>query len=544
MIKSSLVKTFIFALSIISFVACDTDYNNMSSDIIDDDVHHNMIRHEAGLVAYDKATGVVQSNNLPLNILGIYDNPVFGKTTAHFVTQLEMETVNLKFYEPEVDSVYLYVPYYSAIKSTEASGVSKYELDSIYGDTTSMFKLHVYENRFFLRDSDPTTSASALQKYYSDDKGSIDAQIGMQLNNFSDPAQNEQFRFTAKDIARTAIVGTGSTPKVVERKAPGIFMYLDIDFFRNKIFSPAANGKLLNNNVFKEYLRGLYFRVEQIGDQAVMAVPRFDQGTITIKYRDYIASSTNPLGYDNTKPKEKKTMTLKLDGNTINFFENTFKPAYSSALAAQNTAEGDERLFVKGGEGSMALINIDASSFAELKPDPVTGQKKVLVNEANLVFNIDQDASVGMGQFPQNKKIEPLRVTLYDVNNKRPLADYYSDATTIPSNQKYDKYVHGGLLERDANKNGVRYKIRITNHINNLINKDSTNVKLGLVVTEYINLTGNAALKTPFTDGSQNITTVPVSSVIHPFGTVLYGTNPLVPEDKRLKLEIFYTKPN
>jgi len=29
-----------------------------------------------------------------------------------------------------------------------------------------------------------------------------------------------------------------------------------------------------------------------------------------------------------------------------------------------------------------------------------------------------------------------------------------------------------------------------------------------------------------------------------PLGTILFGTNPNVPEEKRLKFEIYYTKPN
>lgn len=86
--------------------------------------------------------------------------------------------------------------------------------------------------------------------------------------------------------------------------------------------------------------------------------------------------------------------------------------------------------------------------------------------------------------------------------------------------------------------------MRITNHINNIINNDSTNVKLGLVVTENINVVSNATLKTPFTTSETEVEKLPVSSVTYPFGTVLYGSSSNVPEDKRLKLEIFYTKPN
>ncbi len=78
------------------------------------------------------------------------------------------------------------------------------------------------------------------------------------------------------------------------------------------------------------------------------------------------------------------------------------------------------------------------------------------------------------------------------------------------------------------------------------MNKDSLGIRLGLVVSETINQVSNAALKTPFTTLGQEVKSVPVSSVIHPFGTVLYGSRESenVPEDKRLKLEIYYTKPN
>jgi hypothetical protein len=63
---------------------------------------------------------------------------------------------------------------------------------------------------------------------------------------------------------------------------------------------------------------------------------------------------------------------------------------------------------------------------------------------------------------------------------------------------------------------------------------------LGLVVTEDINLVTSSYLKTPNSFTSQ----VPKASVMNPLGTILYGGKSTVPVDKRLKLEIFYTKPN
>jgi len=221
---------------------------------------------------------------------------------------------------------------------------------------------------------------------------------------------------------------------------------------------------------------------------------------------------------------------------------------------------GDDRLYVKGGAGSMAFIDIKKATIDSLKNAAPAGQK-VLINEANLVFYIDQlkmEPLQNVNVRDSTKLVEPLRIYLYDVNNKRPLYDYYTDGTTVSSNTKYSKYVHGGLLERDkVTKRGSRYKIRITEHINNLVNNDSINIKLGLVVTQDINVITSAALKAPWDNESWigavppvlpfvKVNVVPTAAVMNEFGTVLYGNN--LPEsdpnyDKRLKLEVFYTKP-
>jgi hypothetical protein len=81
--------------------------------------------------------------------------------------------------------------------------------------------------------------------------------------------------------------------------------------------------------------------------------------------------------------------------------------------------------------------------------------------------------------------------------------------------------------------------LRITNQIRVLIqNKDSTNIRLGVVVTEDINTTASNKLRT----SSAAISQAPRASVMNPLGTI-YGGTSTVPEDKRLKLEIYYTKP-
>jgi hypothetical protein len=140
------------------------------------------------------------------------------------------------------------------------------------------------------------------------------------------------------------------------------------------------------------------------------------------------------------------------------------------------------------------------------------------------------------------------------LTNKKAIVDYLYDPTSNGLYPKYNKAVFGGFLANNkgiavkqirgtdgfiTNK-GSKYKITITNYVRNLVKNDSTNVRFGLAVTENINSIGLSKLRTPNT----NFDGAPSMSVLNQLGTVLYGTSPIVPDNKRLKLKIYYTKPN
>lgn len=561
----SLLTRFFIALSFISLVSCDDDFNEVGSDIIGGDQHSSLNSMEGAVVAYDKATGAVQTNNLNVNALGVYDNPVFGKTIASYVTQLNLDSTNPTFTSNVVlDSVWLYVPYYSTLSETDDDGHSTYTLDSIYGDTLHKFRLRVKQNGYFLRDTDATSGGAEGQKYYNTFKSTIDGYVGQ---NLLDDVENIEFRYSAAEIRRTATFTTEDEDGVetvhsnaeVELMAPGMFLYLNKTFFQQNILNQGGTGNLLNNVVFHNFLRGIYFQVEQIGSQSVMGVPKWADGEIKIIYTQDDLDADGEIQHededDPSSPvlRESRSLTISLGGNSINLLENTNTQPYTNALASTNLTEGDEKLYIKGGQGSMVFLDIlTPAQIAQLQDE------NAMINEANLIFYVDRSAMAATGTTGR-QAIEPRRVYLYDVNNKRPLYDYSADITTNPLGAKYNKYIYGGIAQIGADNRAVQYKIRLTNHINNIITKDSTNVKLALVVTEDIAETGNAALETAFTEqvlyartdpsgivdpASTEVKVVPVGSVQHPFGIILYGTNPAVPEEKRAKLEIFYTKPD
>lgn len=59
-----------------------------------------------------------------------------------------------------------------------------------------------------------------------------------------------------------------------------------------------------------------------------------------------------------------------------------------------------------------------------------------------------------------------------------------------------------------------------------------------MAITDNINIVGNAS-----SFDTSTLEFVPVSSVMSPLGAVLYGNTSAVADDKKMKLEIYYTKP-
>lgn len=568
----SITKQILSLFVIVSLVSCDKDFNEIGTDIVGGDNNHYLgdKSTEYTVQAYNQKLGPVATNNLPINPLGIFSNPAFGTTTANFVTQLEIASASLNrtfnnvdptLYQtlPIVDSVILNIPYFSKLKETTTNEdgeiLKTYQLDSIYGESGSKFRLSVHESNYYLRNLDPETQFTEQQVFFNDNQGVENNITPGRLNNAplentafiknADGRENEAFYFNKKEqITKTK---NDDNEDVLARSVPSMRLHLDNNFFLNKIIN-APSGQLVNNDVFKNYFRGLYFKVESLGNSNSLAMMNFAGGTVTVYYRED-SKVTDAQGVV-TFNKVDKSFVMNLTGNTISLQSNSNEN--TDYLTATNSTTEATSLYLKGGQGSMAVIDLfgpdtDGNGIAdELEEIRTRGW---LINEANLTFYIDKD------KMQNSISVEPNRILLYDLNNKTTLIDYVYDQTTFPGYSKQNKYVHGGYVLDGNNKHlsqakdedteivtkkGTKYKIRITDHIKNLIRNDSTNVRLGLVVTETITNVGFTKLKTPI----GIIDKIPTMSALNPLGTVLHGSHSSVADDKRLKLEIYYTKPD
>ncbi|MEN2402046.1 DUF4270 domain-containing protein [Flavobacterium sp. MC2016-06] len=534
MYNTSFIKKILLAVTVVLLYSCDKDFNAIGDDLIGDD-HFGLEAEKYDVLAYNQEVTPIQSNALTNNLLGIYDNPVFGTTTANFATQLTLATYAPTIgEEPVIESVVLSIPYFNHVKSVDATtGDSTYILDSIYDPSegkVGKLKLSIYESGMQMRNSYFNNGSQLPQLYYTDQNADFDTQkLGSPLNDSTNVAENEKFFFDPKEI-KTTTIDPDTKKETVTRSVPEMHLSLNKAFFQSKILNAPAS-KLSTADVFQEYFRGLYFKVERAdGSPSNMAAMDFSKGKITITYKAKTAITT-----DLETVKEEKTLVLNFlastGGATANFLQDAKNAVYDAAIKSPNSTSGDASLYIKGGQGSLAIIKLDnfVSKLDEIRAN------KWLVNEANLVFYIDSDKMASA--------MEPKRVYLYDLTNNIPLIDYTNDVTSA-TNTKDSKYIFGGSINLGDNKRGTTYKIRITNHVRNLI-KDATykNVLLGLVVTESITINASNLLKAK----NANISEAPRASVMNPFGTILFGNN--IPSSdpnyaKRLQLEVYYTKPN
>ena len=536
--------------------SCDKDFTSIDSDVISSE---NAINFSTSLIDYpliasNLRLNPVKSNNLPSFMLGYNNNPVFGESKASFLGQVIPTEFSPSFGENVVlDSVVLTIPYYSRGVETSEEGDITYEIDSVYGNTPT--KLYVYKSNFYLRDFDPSGDFSDSQNYYSNgslsnseyiNQAEVEAELLFESGVIGDGS--DDFVPSSERIDLTLLDSLGES-YVSSSIAPAIRLKLNNpndNFWQSIFFENEGNPELVNPNTFKEFFRGLYIKADGINSEGSMMMLNFASSNtkLTIHYTSDTStdSDTDSGGTTTETISSQNEYVLNFTDNLINVYENNFQIDVSNS----NTVEGDERLYLKGGEGYMSTIDLFngevqdengemVDAFDHFKNSFYDEENEIankIINEAYIEFFVDQT---------QNIQDEPDRIYLYNFEQNTALIDYFLDQS-VSSTTINAKINHLEPLTRDGdslNGEGVKYKIRITEHLNNLILRDSTNAKLALVVTANVGSIDNFSI---LNSGEEN-RDVPSGAILTPNGTVLHGSQS-ENIDKRPRIKIYYTDPD
>ncbi|WP_405378196.1 DUF4270 domain-containing protein [Nonlabens sp. Asnod3-A02] len=539
--KKMLCSAAIAVVAMLGVVSCDNDLTPLGANFLGEDASDVIQEAVFDVKTYSVPVNPVQTNNFTSFPFGTYNDPVYGVTNYGIVSQVNLSNPNVDFSGNAVlQNVYLDIPYYSTAISIEDE-VTTYELDSIYGNQA--VDLKIYRNGYFLSsfNSEDVTQGAV---YYSDLEQTIDLNKGELIYS------NTAYLPSSAEELVTEVDDEGLS-EVVERLAPRLRVGLTIDQWKELLFQLDTDGSIIDARTelssasnFQNYFRGLYFKVEGANGGGNMIHLDLNSASIT-----YVVESDTSLIDENDSDGDgnvtefirvESDYIINFNGNKAVLIDHDFSSAIDADIAASNDpVNGAENLYLKGGSGSLAVVELFGQATNDIDGEAPALSSIIandwLINEASIEFYVNQSIVEG-------GESEPERILIYDYDDNTVLADFVFGTSTLTGVDANTN--HLGRLERvvagDLDSDGTFYKLRITQHLNNIIQGNVENNRLAIVTSQNVSLLGNTGVSDAPVN-NPDLEAIPLSAAISHEGTVIYGN--LSPEvDKRPVLKVYYSE--
>lgn len=559
---------------VLAVVSCDKKFNEVGQSILPTDLYQSKSVSYPVTISH-ASIDVVQTNNASVLQLGEREDKLFGNTSAAIVSQLNLTSYSptfgtltsvqeneSNFNELEtVSNAWLEIPFFTSqtdsdgdglidefdvddndvnsdsdgdgvsdiiersngtnpmIPDTDGDGIlddvdetnnlttplpKLYAIDSLFGDRDATFNVSVSKLNYFLRQLDPEKNFEQSQAYYSD----------FQINSYKEETLFNQA--IQLDFDEVAIVT--DTIKI----APRMRIALDPDFFQQTLINKEGSSELSSIENWQDYFRSIAIETSNFSTPLLMLLDVTNM-LVRVEY-DYQTKETNDVGAEVIVTKNNQFLLNAAAAIKFNTLIQSTPP--DAILNDIVSTSQQEHIALSGGLGSVAILNLfeDNEVLEALKGQPW------LLNEANLTLYVNQQET----DF-YNSSL-PQRLYLSNADNAAPIIDFTQDASATST---LSRLVYGGYLVEEEEKQ--YYKIRITDHLRNIISNDSTNVPLQLSLSNVFSsqtAVQLANVKDP--EGDK----IPVGTVVSPKSAVFVGPNPSDPDlaDLKLELELFYTE--
>lgn len=520
--------------------SCENDVNEIGSGIFNG-ASSNV--YYADVVSYNTNNDSIRSDEqvLQSGILGVYEDPVFGRVKSKFYSQArigilnpdfgdnaKMDSVILNipvFYKTDedditIDTTYVYLPEGQEPSDTATIRIKRtYKLDSIYGNADTPITLRVKEVSKYMQSQDSIHySNPALANCQGCDNIN-------HIETFFEVLGTQQI---TKDIV------TVQTKKLndPETELPSVVYKVKLNkyYFEQKfIGNQGSSGMGDQASFIRNFFRGI--EISTVDNQGFLFnfQPNSSSFNLVMYYN---FDKTNDDG-----EVENKNGALPLFFSTywssspgynvqVNQFEHTNRSSqFVNAYTNPNTVEGDPRLYLSGLDSTKTIIKINQDELNEIR-NHVENDGWAIVG-AELNFSVDD--SYGLKKPPYlyawNNYTEDGKVK--NKNFKDITSFYNRYPTFVQFNPMYNF--------KDDDK---KYTIRITDYIKEIVEK-------GIVYEDAkIVLSLGNFLMSPTSSYSEIMNPAsPFYSdrAFNPNRVVLHGNNS-EQSDKKLRLKIYYTK--
>lgn len=520
--------------------SCENDVNEIGSGIFNG-ASSNV--YYADVVSYNTNNDSIRSDEqvLQSGILGVYEDPVFGRVKSKFYSQARIGILNPDFGDnPKMDSVilnipvfyktgedditidttYVYLPEGQEPSDTATIRIKRtYKLDSIYGNADQPITLRVKEVSKYMQSQD---SIHFSNPALANCQGCENIN---KIETFPEVLGSQQI---------TKQITTYQTKKLndPESELPSVVykIKLDKDYFEQKfIGNEGSSGMGDQASFIRNFFRGI--EISTVDDQGFLF--NFQPNSASFNLVMY-------YNFDKTNAEgevENKSGALPLFFTSywssspgynvqVNQFEHTNRSSqFVNAYTHPNTVEGDPRLYLSGLDGTKTIIKINQDELNEIR-NHIENDGWAIVG-AELNFSVDD--SYGFKKPPYlyawNNYTEDGKVK--NKNFKDITSFYNRYPTFVQFNPMYNY--------KDDDK---KYTIRITDYIKEIVEK-------GIVYEDAkIVLSLGNFLMMPTSSYSEILDkNNPFISdrAFNPNRVVLHGNN-TEQSDKKLRLKIYYTK--
>lgn len=505
-----------------SVISCNEDPIGLGGALVGGDASGYV--DSIDVIAFNSRFDSIRSDQRFLQnaLLGAYEEPIFGRTQASFISQLRLNSLSPTFgTNPLVDSVHLFIPVYynSATDSVRVDTLNlskpglkaedsdtilirkSYRVDSIYGNRNATMTLQVKDINTVLYTDKSYYSNPALDENQIGVNGAIlgSATIGSRVQNI-----------TIKQKVATSNIYEESV---------GYKISLDKNYFKEKILDNEKTGLLGDYATFiRRVIQGFQFSVEE-NNGFLFA---FNPNNIQLKM--YYSNE----GDDAVRKSSNLTFNFYNLWNStsgsnvqVNHLANTNQgSAFVNNYTNPNTVEGESKLFLNGADGTRVHVRFNTEQLDALRTKKEA--ESLTFIGAKLEFHIDESYNFPKPGFimawnnykKEGKYVDELFADVLEFYNAYPTNVHFNP---IIGSKKY-------------------YTIDITKHFKKMLEQNVAFEDQQMIVA-----LGNFLMGTDDTSTIFSISPFYRNTVANPYRVVLHGNN-IQDESKKLKLKVYYTK--
>ena len=417
-----------FVCMVIAFGSCTNDINDLGKDLLlpGDLVTVGKVIEKETIKAYTLTDEKQRTDEPAYNLLGTFNDPVFGKTTADFACQLRLTGYpdSLKLKDAQIDSLVLYLYY------TE-----------VYGDKVTPQKLKVYEL---------ASDLDVDQKYYQD----------VNLKSLAKGEVLAEKNYIPKFKPDTLTNTDGSTK--VDTVVQEIAIKMDQKLIQKLMAADSLTWS--DNDEFVKYFKGLYIEAGDVNTGgAIMTINTVAQDN-TVNRGSYLVmhfhtSKTDSLHYSYAINKETSARVSR--------FEHDYTQA-KFAVNLDKQVDQDSLIYLQttGGLRSKILIP-DLENWTKLIPDYNENSGNIAINQAELIFQVDILAT------DTAKYLPPEQLVLSVIG--KDTVDHVTEIEYLPSDVAFSSAYYGGTY----NHTDKSYSFNIAKHMQEVIDKKKGKENMG-----------------------------------------------------------------